>query len=95
MKSPGSEHHNLGNLITNQIKISRNIYEISGVSMDTYNLYCCHCRLELSTFEKEAAGSVVEMNGDDDLGTRKTKHLKKWYGWRPRPRQLYTVINEA
>ncbi|XP_031556562.1 ATP-dependent RNA helicase DDX54-like [Actinia tenebrosa] len=32
----------------------------------------------LSTFEKVAAGSVIEINGDDDLGLRKNKHVKKW-----------------
>ncbi|KXJ06416.1 ATP-dependent RNA helicase DDX54 [Exaiptasia diaphana] len=35
--------------------------------------------LEISTFEKEAAGSVIEIKGDDDQGLRRSKSVKKWY----------------
>ncbi|XP_028519614.1 ATP-dependent RNA helicase DDX54, partial [Exaiptasia diaphana] len=33
--------------------------------------------LEISTFEKEAAGSVIEIKGDDDQGLRRSKSVKK------------------
>ena len=32
----------------------------------------------LSTFEKEAAGAVIEITADEDDGLRKTKNMKKW-----------------
>jgi len=32
----------------------------------------------MSTFEREAAGSVIEIKGDDDQGLRQSKNIKKW-----------------